>query len=245
MKILASLVAFALLAGSASPQEKVIATQELLKRMTGPAERWDFTLVDARTAVEFGEAHIPGSINVAASRTSKRLPEVVKDRSRAVVFYCNGPNCTKTVKAAKSALAAGYTDVWEYKDGLPGWGKAGQKIEGKPLPAVDAAPLTPQSLQSLLAGPNPPALVDIRDVEEFDAFHIQGATSLPLDEIAARLARAVPAGRSIVVVDHAGHQAPVAARLLSSLGRKDLKRLDGGILRWQGDGLTVAQGQAK
>jgi len=237
-------VAFALaaLALPALAQEKVISTPDLLKRMTGPAERWGFTLVDARTAVEFGEAHIPGSVNIPASRTAKRLPEVAKDRARAVVFYCNGPNCTKTVKAAKAALSVGYTDVWEYKDGLPGWGKAGQKIDGKPLPAVEAAPLTPRALQTLAAGPNPPVIVDIRDVEEFDAFHIQGATSLPLDDISAKL-KTIPAGRTIVIVDHAGHQAPVAARFLSSLGRKDLKRLDGGILKWQADGLTVAQGR--
>jgi rhodanese-related sulfurtransferase len=238
----ALIAALLTLAAPAVAQERVISTPELLKRMSGPPERWNFTLVDARTAVEYSEAHIPGAANVAASKTAKRLPELVKDKARAVVFYCNGPNCTKTVKAAKAATGAGYTDVWEYKDGLPGWGKAGQKVAGKPLPPFDAAPLTPEALKALLAGANPPVVVDIRDAEEFEAFHIEKALSLPIDDIQARL-KEVPAGRAIVVADHAGHQAPVAARLLASLGRKELKRLDGGVIKWQAAGLPTAKGK--
>jgi rhodanese-related sulfurtransferase len=46
-----------------------------------------------------------------------------------------------------------------------------------------------------------------------------------------------------VVADHAGHQAPVAARLLASLGRKDLKRLDGGVIKWQAAGLPTTKGK--
>ncbi len=239
---LALLAALLSLAAPAVAQERVITTSALLKRMSGPPERWDFTLVDARTAVEYGEAHIPGAANVAASKTAKRLPELVKDRARAVVFYCNGPNCTKTVKAAKAATAAGYTDVWEYKDGLPGWGKVGQKVAGKPLPPFDAPPLTPEALKALLAGANPPVVVDIRDGEEFEGFHIEKALSVPIDDLQARL-NELPAGRAIVVADHAGHQAPVAARLLASLGRKELKRLDGGVIKWQAAGFPTTKGK--
>ena len=239
---LALVAAMLALALPAAAQERVISTPELLKRMSGPPDRWNFTLVDARTAVEYGEAHIPGSVNVAASKTAKRLPELVKDKARAVVFYCNGPNCTKTVKAAKAATAAGYTDVWEYKEGLPGWGKAGQKVDGKPLPSFDAAPLTPEALKALLASASPPVVVDIRDAEEFAGFHIEKALSLPIDELQAR-SKEIPAGRAIVVADHAGHQAPVAVRLLASLGRKELKRLDGGVIKWQAAGLPTAKGR--
>jgi rhodanese-related sulfurtransferase len=239
---LAFLAAALAFAAPTLAQERIISTPDLLKRMSGPAARWDFTLVDARTAVEYGEAHIPGAVNVAASRTAKRLPELVKEKGRAVVFYCNGPKCTKTVKAAKAAIAAGYTDVWEYKDGLPGWGKAGQKVEGKPLPAHEAPALAAAALKALLGSANPPVLVDIRDAEEFEAFHLEKALNLPIDDIPARL-KEIPAGRAVVIVDHAGHQAPVAARLLASLGSKDLKRLDGGVLQWQAAGFPVAKGK--
>jgi rhodanese-related sulfurtransferase len=100
--------------------------------------------------------------------------------------------------------------------------------------------LTPAALKEAIASKTPPFLMDIRDQEEFASFRIAGAVSMPVDEIQARL-KEVPTDRTIVLLDHAGHQAPVAGRLLNHLGRKDVKRLDGGILRWQADGLQVSK----
>ncbi len=177
---------------------------------------------------------------VPARVVTTKLPELVKDRSRLVVFYCNGPNCTKMVKAAKAAAAAGYTNIAEYKEGLPGWGKSGRPTAGKPMPSVEAAAITPAALKEAVETKNPPFLMDVRDPEEFASFRIPGAVSMPIDEVAARLKEVAP-GRAIVLLDHAGHQVPVAARLLAQLGRKDVKRLDGGILRWQADGMQVSR----
>jgi rhodanese-related sulfurtransferase len=219
---------------------KVIGTEELAKRMAAPPASWDFALIDTRTQVEFSESHIPGAALLPARLVGTKLPGLIKDKAKTVVFYCNGPNCTKTVKAAKAAASIGYTNIIEYKEGLPGWARSGRKTEGHPLPAFDAALVSPSDLKAALAAPNAPALVDIRDVEEYAAFHIGQAISVPLDDVAA-WAKKAPAGRGIVIVDHAGHQAPSAARVLRDAGRSDVRRLDGGILKWQSQGLpTVA-----
>jgi rhodanese-related sulfurtransferase len=102
----------------------------------------------------------------------------------------------------------------------------------------DAKLVGAPELKTALAGAKPPVLIDIRDPEEFGAFHIAEATSVPLDDVAA-WAKKAPAGRPIVIVDHAGHQAPAAARVLREAGRSDVSRLDGGILKWQAQGLPV------
>lgn len=238
--ILAALAACSLALPAHAQEAPVIGTDALAGKMAGPPSSWSFTLVDARTQVEFSEAHIPGAVLVPARVVGTKLPEVVKDKARLVVFYCNGPNCTKTVKAAKAALAAGYKNVAEYKEGLPGWGKSGRAIEGKPMKAVDLVAISPAALREAVASRNPPFVMDVRDPEEFASFRIPGAVSMPIDEISARL-KEVPGGRAIVVVDHAGHQTPVAARVLGHLGRTDVKRLDGGILRWQSDGMQVSR----
>src|SRR5512134_13483 len=136
-KLLAALAACSLAALVRAQEAPVIATDALAAKMSGPPASWSFTLVDARTAIEFSEAHIPGAVLVPARLVGTKLPEVVKDKGRLVVFYCNGPNCTKTVKAAKAAIAAGYTNVLEYKEGLPGWGKSGRRTEGAPMKSVD------------------------------------------------------------------------------------------------------------
>jgi rhodanese-related sulfurtransferase len=238
MRIAAAVLIAAACSPAFADDAKVIDTPTLRGRMAGPPERWDLTLVDARTQVEFSEAHIPGAVLIPANAVGAQLPKTVADKGRTVVFYCNGPNCTKTVKAAKAALAAGYRDVLEYKDGLPGWGKAGFKIDGIPLPRVQASAVTPAALRAALGGPGAPIAIDIRDAEEYAKFHIAEATSIPIDELGKQL-KSVPAARGIVIVDHAGHQAPVAVRLLASLGRNDVKRLDGGVLRWQAEGMPL------
>jgi rhodanese-related sulfurtransferase len=222
----------------AADEFKTIGTEELAKKLAAPAASRDFTLVDTRTQVEFSEAHIPGSVLLPARLVGTKLPSLVKDKAATVVFYCNGPNCTKTVKAAKAAAGIGYANILEYKEGLPGWARSGRATEGRPLPVFDAKLVAAPELKTALAGAKPPVLIDIRDPEEFGAFHIAEATSVPLDDVAA-WAKKAPAGRPIVIVDHAGHQAPAAARVLREAGRSDVSRLDGGILKWQAQGLPV------
>jgi rhodanese-related sulfurtransferase len=238
--MVAALAACSLASSALAQEAPVIGTDALAGKMVGPPSGWGFTLVDARTQVEFSEAHIPGAVLVPARLVGTKLPEVVKDRARLVVFYCNGPNCTKTVKAAKAALAAGFKNIAEYKEGLPGWGKSGRATEGKPMKPVDVQAISPAALKEAVATRSPPFVMDVRDPEEFASFRIPAAVSVPIDEISARLKEIAP-GRPIVLVDHAGHQTPVAARLLAHLGRKDVRRLDGGILRWQAEGLQVSR----
>lgn len=209
----------------------------IAKARSAPPAKWAFTLVDARTETEFAEGHIPGAVLVPAKLAGKKLPQLTTDKARLLIFYCNGPNCTKSHKAAKEAAAAGYTNLSEYRDGLPGWAKAGQKVDGDPNPPVEAPALAPAALAAELAGAKKPVLLDIRDADEFAPGHVAGALSVPMDDIRGRLA-SIPAGK-ICIVDHAGHQAPVAARLLARLGRKDLIRLDGGMLAWRAAGLPV------
>ena len=76
-------------------------------------------------------------------------------------------------------------------------------------------------------------LVDVRPTEEFEAGHIRGARSLPLDELEDRLAE-LPADREIVAYCRGpfcayAHQ---AVRRLQAAGRS-ARRLDGGWPEWK------------
>lgn len=244
MRALVLLLSSLTLAGPAAAEDvaRVITTPELAAKMSGPASSWSFTLVDARTRPEYSESHIRGAVLVPAPLVARQLPAIAKDKARAIVFYCNGPNCTKTVKAAKAAAELGYKNVYEYKEGLPGWSKAGHRVEGHPLPKVEAPPIPAAELAASLGKPGAPYVVDIRDEEEFASFHIAQSKNIPLDDLPGRV-KTIPAGKTIVIVDHSGHQASVAARVLGSLGRTALRRLDGGLLQWQTAGLPLALGR--
>jgi rhodanese-related sulfurtransferase len=233
---------FALAARADDQPLQFITTAELSARTkAGPPSAWDFTVVDARTRVEYGEGHVAGAVNCPTSEVPARLPKMIKDRARQLVFYCNGPKCTKSQKAARAAIALGYKNVLEYNEGLPAWGKAGLPIEGTPLPAFEAPAVSPEQLAAMSASGHPPVVIDVRDAVEFDAFHVFGSINVPLDSLQARL-KELPRGREIVVVCHAGHQSPIAVRVLHHLGRSDLKRLDGGVIAWQQKGLRTVSG---
>ncbi|WP_245713843.1 ArsR/SmtB family transcription factor [Nocardia vaccinii] len=82
-------------------------------------------------------------------------------------------------------------------------------------------------------------LVDVRPHEEYEAGHIPGAISIPVTELAARLAE-LPADRDIVAYCRGAYcvMAPDAVRIARTAGRA-LKRLDQGMLEWALAGLPV------
>jgi rhodanese-related sulfurtransferase/DNA-binding HxlR family transcriptional regulator len=80
---------------------------------------------------------------------------------------------------------------------------------------------------------NDVVLVDVRPAEEFDAGHIQGAVSIPLDELDERLAE-LPADSEIVAYCRGAFcaYAHEAVRRLRAEGRS-AQRLEGGWPEWQ------------
>jgi rhodanese-related sulfurtransferase len=241
----AALCAATLCATAARAEEMpltFVATAKLAAVAAGPSAKWDFTLIDARTRVEYAEGHIEGAQSCPASEIATQLASMVPDRGRRLVFYCNGPKCTKSQKAARAALALGYRDVLEYNEGLPAWREAKLPVTGSPLPAFDPPAVSVESLQEIRETRDRPLLVDVRDRAEFEALHIAGSVNIPLDDLQERAAR-FPEGRRIVLVDHSGHQVSIAARVLKHAGHgAALEKLEGGLLAWQQKKLPLLTG---
>jgi len=219
---------------------KFITTLQLESKVAAaPPSSWSFTIVDARTRVEFEESHIAGAINVPAVQVLGMLPRRVTDKHRELVFYCNGPKCTKSQKAARAATDLGYTNILEYNEGLPAWTKAGLAVAGSPLPPFEVPAISPERLASLLQRGAEPFMLDLRDSPEYLGFHLKGAVNIPLDQIMLHM-REIPTDQEIVLVDHSGPQSVIAARLLHYLmGVDRMKRLDGGLTAWQLQKLPV------
>ncbi len=235
----AALVAAAQARGDEKPLTFISTADLHTKTASAPTARWAFTVVDARTRVEFEENHIAGAINCPASQAAALLPKLVKDKSRQLIFYCNGPKCTKSQKAARVALSIGYRNVLEYNEGLPAWGKANLPVAGNPMPAVEMASVSPEDLRARMESGKGPAVVDVRDAVEFATVRVAGTVNIPLDELEKR-AHELPAGE-LVVMDHGGSQTLIAGRVLQKAGRRGASRLEGGLLAWQQKGLPVEE----
>ncbi|MFL5310181.1 MAG: rhodanese-like domain-containing protein [Myxococcales bacterium] len=243
MKIWMIASAALLAAGQARADEApltFITTADLhAKTVAAPPTRWAFTVIDARTRVEFEENHIAGAISCPATQTAALLPRLVKDKSHRLIFYCNGPKCTKSQKAARVAMSLGYHNVLEYNEGLPAWGKANLPVAGSPMPAAEMASISPEDLRARMQAAKGLTVVDVRDAVEFASVRVAGTVNLPLDELEKR-ARELPAGE-LVVMDHGGGQSLIAGRVLQKAGRSGASRLEGGLLAWQQKGLPVEE----
>lgn len=98
-------------------------------------------VVDTRVAGEYVEQHIKGAVSVPYRERSAKsvdfdarldrfdLTRLPADKSRPVIFYCNGGECWKSYKASMAALRAGYTRVYWLRGGVPEWTQKGLPVE--------------------------------------------------------------------------------------------------------------------
>jgi rhodanese-related sulfurtransferase len=87
-----------------------------------------FVLIDARSAQDFEECHIPGAINLPArSITAESTSHLSKEH--LLVTYCWSPGCNGATKAAARLSALGF-QVKEMIGGLEYWRREGGEVEG-------------------------------------------------------------------------------------------------------------------
>jgi len=96
-----------------------------------------------------------------------------------------------------------------------------------------------RSLQQKLAAPNPPLVVDVRNLPELQAGRIEGSVHIPMNELPARLAE-LPEGREVVTVCQKGMRSFNAAGWLRQMGRSATS-LQGGMDQWKALGLPVSR----
>ena len=81
------------------------------------------------------------------------------------------------------------------------------------------------------------ALIDTREIHEWKAGHLAGATLIPPIEVADRIGQVVPdKSKPVVVYCAAGARSMRAAILMAQLGYQDVASVNGGIGRWKAEG---------
>ena len=90
--------------------------------------------------------------------------------------------------------------------------------------------ITPTELQTLLAGDDPPVVLDVRETWELQICAIEGSLHIPLRSLPQRF-RELPDDRVVAVVCHHGMRSAMAAGFLLLEGI-DAVNVDGGVDRW-------------
>ena len=90
-----------------------------------------------------------------------------------------------------------------------------------------------QDLKSMLDKGDKIQFIDVREQEEWDDFHIEGATLVPLSEFQAKYEAALPDKNATIVLQcRSGKRSMNACMFLLSKGYSDLNNLEGGIMAW-------------
>ena len=200
-------------------------------------ENADALVVFPLSPIEFDNQHIQGSVNIVMDLLEYELPE---DKERIIVFYCLGTKCVASWRAAEKAVELGYKNVYAFREGLPGWEKAGYPLVSvKPLPDVKVEKITTTELVAMLDNDNV-VLLDINLRGDARKFHIDHAkrVHIPLDELNVSLQQ-LPREKKIVVICLKGKRAPTAVKYLIGQGYEDVVMVEGGVQKWLMEGRPV------
>ncbi|MFF0826425.1 rhodanese-like domain-containing protein [Brevibacillus sp. NPDC003359] len=83
-------------------------------------------------------------------------------------------------------------------------------------------------------------VVDVRNLAEWNEGHIRDAQHIMLGMLAMRLDE-IPHDKPLLVQCRSGARSAIGASILKANGFKDVMNLSGGILKWQKDGLALAE----
>ena len=100
-----------------------------------------------------------------------------------------------------------------------------------PISRGERTEMIPAELQAKLAAGWTPWLLDVREPWEFATARIQGATLIPLGDLAER-AHEVPRDKDVVVYCHHGVRSARAVSMLRQVGWERVFNLTGGLDRW-------------
>ena len=94
--------------------------------------------------------------------------------------------------------------------------------------------------RDLLAGAEPPLLVDVRELDEWIEGRIPGAVHVPRGFLESRIEQAAPdRAQPILLYCAAGNRSAFAAKTLADLGYESVSSLAGGYTDWKRSGLPT------
>ncbi len=235
-------------------------------RRTLDSDGRDLTIVDVRESDEFRQGSLPGAKHLPKGFLELRAEDVLPDKSRRIVAYCQGG--VRSLFAAQNLRKLGYENVTSMAGGYGRWKQNGHPFEVAPggpldrrsetekLPAALSSDLTrlrseiqeisPAAAQELaaqaLAAPGnvPITFLDIRETDEYRQGHILGSVSLPRGHLEPQAeGKLLDPGRTLVVYSAEGVRSLLAADTLKRMGYAKVFSLAGGYVRWDAERLPV------
>jgi len=94
--------------------------------------------------------------------------------------------------------------------------------------------ISAKELQVFMQANNPPVLLDVRELNEFEYACIEGSQHIPLNQVSQRIGE-IDSSQGCVVICHHGVRSQQAADFLVHSGVTNIYNLMGGIDAWSVD----------
>jgi hydroxyacylglutathione hydrolase len=196
-------------------------------------------VVDCRSSAEFGSGHIAGSINVqlSSSEFEQRVGWMVPDDAPIILVTGKDADAQRAIyNMAFIALDSQVTGF--LKGGTAAWMEA-----GKPLATVPQMDV--HTLKHKL-NTNGLQVLDVRDSEEWDEGHIDGAHFMPYTSMVQQLANppqleklAISTDQSVAVTCATGKRSSTAISILKRNGYQSVYNVTGGMKAWEDAGFDM------
>ena len=172
-------------------------------------------IIDTRPTPVFGSGHFPGSIHITLDLAlfSTWVGFFVPLEQPIVLVV---DNSTRMRQARLELARIGYDHVVGFIEG----GRVSKIGQITQLSAAD--------LKDACRHGNPPFILDVRTQTEWDDFHIEGATHLPLPKLLTRIGE-LPSAAPLTLICRAGDRSSLAASLLRIHGFRYLQNVMGGM----------------
>jgi glyoxylase-like metal-dependent hydrolase (beta-lactamase superfamily II)/rhodanese-related sulfurtransferase len=200
----------------------VVETAEvhpLAPRQVDQARADGALVVDVRTELQFDEAHIPDSVSITVLRAGfgSKLAWLVEPGETVVLV---GRDDEEARGAAVLAESVGVTRIAGFlAGGMTSW-----REERRPVERIERV-----SVPELRERASQLQILDVRELDEWDAGHIAGSLHTPYHDIHA-LPDGLDPDEPVAVICSSGQRAATAASLLRRHGAGEvLHVVDGGV----------------
>lgn len=180
--------------------------------------------LDTRPAMQFGVAHIPGSLHIALSGQYASWAARILGLDKRIILI--GEDSDHLRESQLRLARVGIENVHAYlEDGIAGWIKGGYELDYIPQITVqEFAELLEQERDHI-------AVLDVREPGEVEAGAMDNSVRIPLGQLTARTAE-LEHDKLLVVHCKGGYRSSIATSILRRAGFRDIANLTSGFDAW-------------